>query len=201
MKQRCSFFFSEILAFLIFLSNVWRELNFQLNLTHRYKTQTCLSGNILLSHPNLKDPNFYKSVVFLSAHSEESGSIGVILNRPMNRTLEELDDQFKGNPYGSIPVYEGGPVEKDKIIVAAWEWMKESSSFKLYFGIDLEKVDNLAKDSEDVKIACFLGHSGWSPGQLEDELDETAWLVSSLDHELFWKWEADKRLGKKLLVV
>ena len=119
----------------------------------------------------------------------------------MNRTLEELDDQFKGNPYGSIPVYEGGPVEKDKIIVAAWEWMKESSSFKLYFGIDLEKVDNLAKDSEDVKIACFLGHSGWSPGQLEDELDETAWLVSSLDHELFWKWEADKRLGKKLLVA
>ena len=129
-----------------------RKLNFQLNLTHRYKTQTCLSGNILLSHPNLKDPNFYKSVVFLSAHPEESGSIGVILNRPMNRTLEELDDQFKGNPYGSIPVYEGGPVEKDKIIVAAWEWMKESSSFKLYFGIDLEKVDNLAKDSEDVKL-------------------------------------------------
>ena len=45
----------------------------------------------------------------------------------MNRTLEELDDQFKGNPYGSVPVYEGGPVGKDKIIVAAWEWMKESS--------------------------------------------------------------------------
>ena len=170
-----------------------------MNLTHRYKTQTCLSGNILLSHPNLKDPNFYKSVVFLSAHSEESGSIGVILNRPMNRTLEELDDQFKGNPYGSIPVYEGGPVEKDKIIVAAWEWMKESSSFKLYFGIDLEKVDNLAKESEDVKIACFLGHSGWSPGQLEDELDETAWLVSSLDHELFLEMGSRQEAWKKIV--
>ncbi len=82
-----------------------------MNLTHRYKTQTCLSGSILLSHPSLKDPSFHKSVVFLSAHSEESGTIGVILNRPLNRTLDELDDQFKNNPYGSIPVFEGGPVE------------------------------------------------------------------------------------------
>ena len=144
-------------------------------------------------------PKFLQVSRFLSAHSEESGSIGVILNRPMNRTLEELDDQFKGNPYGSIPVYEGGPVEKDKIIVAAWEWMKESSSFKLYFGIDLEKVDNLAKDSEDVKIACFLGHSGWSPGQLEDELDETAWLVSSLDHELFLEMGSRQEAWKKIV--
>ena len=170
-----------------------------MNLTHRYKTQTCLSGNILLSHPSLKDPNFYKSVVFLSAHSEDSGTIGVILNRPLNRTLEQLDDQFKGNPYGSIPVFEGGPVETDKIIVAAWEWMKESSSFKLYFGIDLEKVDSLAKECDDVKLACFLGHSGWSPGQLEVELDETAWLVSSLDHELFLEMGKQQETWKKIV--
>ena len=171
----------------------------KLNLTHRYKTQTCLSGNILLSHPSLKDPNFYKSVVFLSAHSEDTGTIGVILNRPLNRTLEQLDDQFKGNPYGSIPVFEGGPVETDKIIVAAWEWMKESSSFKLYFGIDLDKVDSLSKECDDVKIACFLGHSGWSPGQLEDELDETAWLVSSLDHELFLEMGKQQDAWKKIV--
>ena len=109
-----------------------------MNLTHRYKTQTCLSGSILLSHPSLKDPSFHKSVVFLSAHSEDAGTIGVILNRPLNRTLDELDDQFRGNPYGSIPVFEGGPVETDKIIVAAWEWSKQPSSFKLYFGIEKE---------------------------------------------------------------
>ena len=86
----------------------------------------------MLSHPSLKDPNFAKSVVFLSAHSEESGTIGVILNRPLGHTLEELDDQFKGNKYGEIAVFEGGPVDKDKIIVAAWEWMDDQSSFKLY---------------------------------------------------------------------
>jgi len=170
-----------------------------MNLTHRYKTQTCLSGSILLSHPSLKDPSFHKSVVFLSAHSEESGTIGVILNRPLNRTLDELDDQFKNNPYGSIPVFEGGPVETDKIIVAAWEWSKQPSSFKLYFGIDLDKVKSLLENSEDVKVACFLGHSGWSPGQLENELDETAWLVSSLDHDLFTEMENEQEAWKRVV--
>jgi len=170
-----------------------------MNLTHRYKTQTCLSGSILLSHPSLKDPSFHKSVVFLSAHSEESGTIGVILNRPLNRTLDELDDQFKNNPYGSIPVFEGGPVETDKIIVAAWEWSNQPSSFKLYFGIDLDKVKSLQENSEDVKVACFLGHSGWSPGQLENELDETAWLVSSLDHDLFTEMENEQEAWKRVV--
>ena len=170
-----------------------------LNITHRYKTETSLSGSILLSHPSLKDPNLHKSVVFLSTHSEESGTIGVILNRPLNRTLEELDNQFKGNPHGVIPVFEGGPVETDKIIVAAWEWMRESSSFKLYFGIDLEKVDELVEQCENLKIACFLGHSGWSPGQLEDELEDNAWLVSSLNHKLFLEMTGKKKVWKNIV--
>ncbi len=170
-----------------------------MNIIHRYKEQTCLSGNILLSHPSLKDPNFYRSVVFLSAHCEESGTIGVILNRPLGRTLEELDKHFKGDPHGSIPVFEGGPVDKDKIIVAAWEWMQDTSSFKLYFGIDLEKVDSLRQKSNKVKVACFLGHSGWSPGQLENELKDTAWLVSSLDLQLFSEMERQQDTWKKIV--
>jgi putative transcriptional regulator len=158
-----------------------------------------LSGSILLSHPSLKDPNFSKSVVFLSAHSEESGTIGVILNRPLGHTLEELDDQFKGNKYGEIPVFEGGPVDKDKIIVAAWEWMDDQSSFKLYFGIDLDNVDSLLNKKKEVRVVCFLGHSGWSPGQLENELDDTAWLVSSLNHELFTDIGNQKDAWRKIV--
>jgi putative transcriptional regulator len=57
----------------------------------------------------------------------------------------------------------------------------------------------LAKECDDVKLACFLGHSGWSPGQLEDELDETAWLVSSLDHELFLEMGKQQETWKKIV--
>ena len=94
-----------------------------MNLTGRYQTKPCLSGSILLSHPSLRDPSFSKTIVFLSAHSEETGTVGVILNRPLNQSLDQLDKQFQASAFGSIPVFEGGPVEKDKLIVAAWEWL------------------------------------------------------------------------------
>ena len=95
-----------------------------MNLTQRYNTHTCLSGSVLLSHPSLIDPNFNKSILFISAHSEEEGTLGVILNRPLGQTLGELDTSFQYKSFSKVPVYEGGPVEKNKLIVAAWEWME-----------------------------------------------------------------------------
>ena len=54
-------------------------------------------------------------------------------------------------------VFEGGPVENEKLIVAAWEWLESPNSFKLYFGIDLEKAESLKSENEQVQIACFSG--------------------------------------------
>lgn len=168
-----------------------------MNLTQRFKSPTCLSGSILLSHPTLLDPNFFKSILFISAHSDEQGSLGVILNRPLGQSLGELDASFQNKSFAEVPVFEGGPVETDKLIVAAWEWLESPSSFKLYFGIDLDKAEYLKAENDAIEVACFLGHSGWSPGQLEDELKEDAWLVSSLDHELFSKMKEKKEIWKK----
>ena len=170
-----------------------------MNLTHRYKNTTCLSGSILLSHPNLKDPNFSQTIVFLSAHSEEKGTLGVILNRPVDQSLGELDVQFKGGSFSKIPVFEGGPVEREKLIVAAWEWLESPTSFKLYFGIDLEKAESLKSENQNIQIACFLGHSGWSPGQLEHELNDDAWLVSSLNHDLFAQMNCKRETWRKIV--
>ncbi len=150
-----------------------------------------------MSHPNLVDPNFSKSILFISAHSDEQGSLGVILNRPLGKTLSEIDLSFQNNNFENVPVFEGGPVEKDKLIVAAWEWMETPTSFKLYFGIDLEKAKFLQNENKEIEIACFLGHAGWSPGQLDEELSEDAWLVSNLDHELFSQMEQKKKIWKK----
>ena len=156
-----------------------------------------LSGSILLSHPSLRDPNFLRSIVFLSTHSKENGSLGVILNRPTGKTLGELDSSFSGNSLAATAVYEGGPVEKEKLIIAAWEWM-ENNSFKLHFGIDCEKASIISKANPNAELVCFAGHSGWSPGQLELELDENAWVVSKLDKETFAHRE-DHSLWKNIL--
>ena len=64
----------------------------------------------MLSHPSLQDPNFAKTIVFLSAHSDDMGSVGVILNRPLDQNLAQLYNQFKVGSFGSTPVFEGGPV-------------------------------------------------------------------------------------------
>ena len=90
-------------------------------------------------------------------------------------------------------------MEKDKLIVAAWEWLDSPTSFKLYFGIDLEKAESLRTDNKKIKIACFLGHSGWSPGQLENELDQNSWIVSSLNHDLFTEMNQRSKMWKKLV--
>jgi putative transcriptional regulator len=111
--------------------------------------------------------------------------------------LGELDSSFSNKSFAEVPVFEGGPVETDKLIVAAWEWLESPSSFKLYFGIDLDKAESLKAENNDIEVACFLGHSGWSPGQLEDELKQDAWLVSSLNHELFSKMTEKKEIWKK----
>ena len=101
-----------------------------------------MSGSILLSHPTLVDPNFFKSILFISAHSDDQGTLGVILNRPLGKTLGELDISFQNKSFAQVPVFEGGPVETEKLIVAAWEWLDSATSFKLYFGIDLEKAES-----------------------------------------------------------
>ena len=170
-----------------------------MNLTSRYQPKTCLSGSILLSHPNLRDPNFSKTIVFLSVHSDETGTVGVILNRPLGKTLDQLDNQFKVGSFGKVPVFEGGPVEKDKLIVAAWEWLDSPTSFKLYFGIDLEKAESLRSDNANINLACFLGLSGWSPGQLESELEQDSWIVSTLDYDLFSEMHQKGETWRKLV--
>ena len=109
----------------------------------------------------------------------------------------EIDLSFKNKYFDDLPVFEGGPVEKDKLIVAAWEWMETPSAFKLYFGIDLEKAKALSEKSNSIQVACFLGHAGWSPGQLDDELSEDAWLVSNLDYKLFSKMEQKKKIWRE----
>ncbi len=113
------------------------------------------------------------------------GTLGVILNRPMGKRLHQLDKQFKNFSLGDCEVFEGGPVEREKLIIAAWEWRDSPESFRLYFGIDIPKAEALREQCNDIHMACFLGHSGWSPGQLEDELKVDSWLVSSLNLDIF----------------
>lgn len=127
-----------------------------------------------------------RTVVFLCEHQNE-GSFGFVLNKQYELTLDELITNFEGYP---IPVFYGGPVQVDTIhflhqypdlIPGGQEVLKG-----IYWGGDFEMVTQLVKNNEiDYnKIRFFLGYSGWSDGQLNDELKEKTWLTVSATRNL-----------------
>ena len=80
------------------------------------------SGTLLISHPQMLDPNFKRTVVLLSAHSKEDGALGVVLNRPTQKCLGEIEEKFAFGSLSQVPIYEGGPVATDQILLVAWTW-------------------------------------------------------------------------------
>lgn len=141
-----------------------------------------LAGSLLLAHPALRDPNFKRAVVLLSAHDGD-GAMGVVLNRPLHKTLGDLGDAFTFSPLSSVPVYSGGPVQNEQLILCAWRVNPEGDGFRLFFGIEPDKALELQAE-DGVHLRAFLGYSGWSGGQLEGELQQNTWVISAIPSNL-----------------
>ncbi len=146
-----------------------------------------LSGSLLLAHPNLSDPNFAQSVILLSAHSEDNGALGVILNRPSGKTLGELFPGHGLDRLSAVEVFEGGPVQQDQLILAAWKWDETGKLFNMFFGISREKAEDLMDSDASITIRGFMGYAGWSAGQLEDELTVESWIRRPITLSIFEK--------------
>ena len=142
-----------------------------------------LAGSLLLAHPSLLDSNFRRAVVLLTAHTEE-GSLGVIVNRPLNQTLGQYDAELAGSEFADVPLYEGGPVACDQMVLVAWKWSGEDGTFKLYFGIDEVKARQILQDDPEFELRGFIGHSGWGEGQLEGEVETDSWVLSPLNPDI-----------------
>jgi putative transcriptional regulator len=161
-------------------------------------------GILLISDPFLKDPNFLRSVVLLCEHREE-GSFGFVINKSVEPELGELIEGAEGIRFR---VYEGGPVQKDSLhfIHQRPDLIPGGAEVidGIFWGGDFEEVLTLLRSNkigpEDIRF--FLGYSGWSEGQLEEELAEKSWitrkaspaLVFNSDANAVWK-EALAELG------
>ena len=155
-----------------------------------FRRSTKLAGSFLLAHPGLLDPNFHKTVVLLSAHTDES-AMGVIINRPLDKKLADISGDFALGELAEVPVFCGGPVFDKQLILSAWEASEEEGVFKLYFGLDPEKAMELKRTNPAVEVRAFLGYAGWENGQLEGELQQKAWVVSPMDGELIRSEEGE----------
>ena len=152
-----------------------------------------LRGQLLVAHPQLRDPNFRESVVLISAHSPEDGALGVILNRPTGRVLGDIKEDFRDHGLARVPVFQGGPVSSNELLLAGWRWLEDDGMFQLFFGVSAEKLLDLRDEFPDLDARAFAGYAGWSSGQLEGELQQNSWVVAGLRREYLgndadWPW-------------
>jgi putative transcriptional regulator len=144
----------------------------------RGKIKTTYAGQLLLANPSLRDPNFKRAVILMSAHDTE-GAMGVVLNRPLPRQLGELNVEFALTPLAAVPVYQGGPVETEKIILVSWQRDETQMEFQMNFGLEVEQAIALM-GKPGLTMRAFLGYSGWGKGQLENEMRQHTWFTAPL---------------------
>ena len=134
-------------------------------------------GTLLVATPSfMGDVNFNRAVVLL-VNQNDSGSIGFILNKKLEYSLDEVMDGITSKQ----PLYFGGPVEPDNLFYIHTLGNQISKSIpisdSLYWNGDFEEVTQLMETGilNEENIRFFLGYSGWGEGQLEAELEEKSW--------------------------
>ena len=156
-------------------------------------------GLVLVSEPFAPDSIFSRSVVLLAEHNNK-GTVGFIINKPVNRKLSQLSKDF-GNI--DIKVSLGGPVENNNIYYLHTYGKKIPGSIKikknLYWGGDFKILQILIESGtiDENKIRFFIGYSGWSEKQLDKEIRKDYWLVSDIDVETVMNY--DKEIWNKVV--
>jgi putative transcriptional regulator len=161
---------------------------------------------LLLSMPQLQDPNFARTVVLLCDFASE-GAFGRVLNRPTDvpaSTMVKLDPPIvRGN---ELPLCIGGPVEPERgwILIGAAPEDAEYREVRdgLYLSTSPTLLRRVLSEVPPPRARVLAGYAGWAPGQLDVELAESAWLMGDVDLDLIFDvdsgsmWEtAIRRLG------
>ena len=131
-----------------------------------------LKGSLLVATPALVDPNFRRTVVLVAEHGE-AGAMGVVLNRPSETAVAEAIPELVSLAGDEEPVFVGGPVAVDSLLALA-EVEEPDDTLELVVG-----AVAFVRDPEVParRGRIFVGYAGWSPGQIEAELDEESWIV------------------------
>lgn len=129
-----------------------------------------MTGSLLVALPSLLDPNFRRSILFIVRHEPSEGAMGVILNRPTDSLLPDMDRETPPE-LDRVPVYEGGPVERQQLILARMITVGEGAEFEA-----LGRSDATGHLPEG-ELRAFVGYAGWNCGQLEREITEGSWVL------------------------
>jgi putative transcriptional regulator len=170
-------------------------------------SSSSLAPSLLLSMPQLVDPNFNRTVVLLCQHSDR-GAFGLVVNRPLITSgpvvVEVRAETGAAEPRtvrsseAELQMWVGGPVEPQRswILVGDDDDVVEEARVQiadgLYLSTSPDLLQRLMGPEPPARTRFIVGYSGWGPGQLDAEIQESAWLISDVDRELIFNTPADR---------
>ena len=143
-----------------------------------------LTGQLLVAHPTLRDPNFRRTVLFLSSHDREEGAHGLVINRPTNKNLIDFLPDQELDSLGKIPVYFGGPVGTHELTIVSFDWSEGDAKMTFHSQLSLDSSAGTS-EANPKSLRAFVGYAGWTGGQLESELQQSAWIVHPPTESIF----------------
>lgn len=159
-------------------------------------------GQLLIAEPSIiGDLSFNRSVILLADHNEE-GSVGFILNKPLEYSISDLLPEIEA----SFKIYNGGPVEQDNLyfIHTIPELITDSIEISngIFWGGDFELTKSLINNGKINKedIRFFLGYTGWGANQLEKELQLNSWIISSNKYKSSILSKSSKQFWKEKII-
>ena len=166
----------------------------------RDPTSSSLAGRLLVATPDLQDPNFRETVVYM-IHHDENGAMGLVVNRvlgsgPLDDLLERLGIDAEGNADVEVEVHYGGPVEAGRVFMLHTpDYRSEDTvvSGLAALTVTPEILRDIAAGKGPRRSLFALGYAGWSPHQLEDELAVGAWVVVDADEMLLFDHQNDTK--------
>lgn len=174
----------------------------------RDPSQSSLSGQLLVAMPQMSDPRFARSVVYLCAHSSD-GAMGLVVNRlidslTFSSLLSQLGVEAEGEP-ADMPVHFGGPVESSRgFVLHTSDYLQDSTlviddEIALTATVDVLKA--IARGSGPRHRVLALGYAGWAPGQLDAEIQANGWLLVPADLDLVFGVENDSKWQRALAKI
>jgi putative transcriptional regulator len=159
-----------------------------------------LTGRLLVALPNMKDPRFSQSVIYIAKHDRE-GAFGLVINRvltsaPIEEVLAGFGVDEKGGK-GEIAIHYGGPVSPRQGFVLHSDDIVRENSTRVNNGMAITSDPTIIRDISLGKgprqFLLIVGYAGWAPGQLEGELQNKAWFSIPADKEIIFSKQTEKK--------
>ena len=168
-----------------------------------------LRGKLLVASPALGDPNFSRTVVLITEHGDD-GAMGIVLNRPADAEVAEVLPELSDIAVEE-PIFVGGPVQPEALVVLGEFSDPGAAAWIVVAGVGLVSAQTDLDELPDSvrRGRVYAGFSGWGPGQLEDEIEEEAWIVEApmpaelfpADPDTLWSDVLDRMGGEYAIVA